>query len=135
MEISILQYLWIRILMYGNGDRWQFYISRKFNFVTLFTDIWSKTNQILGDVMTNLKELLEIFEKKQHLGYPMKLDIWHSYVKYSDLPGKVNECWKTRCLLFNGNETEIIIMYDNGDVELIRALISKALTFRLCMSI
>ena len=88
-----LQYLWIRILMYGNGDRWQFCISRKFNFVTLFTDIWSKTNQILGDVMTNLTELLEIFEKK-HLRYPMKLDIWQSYVKYSDSPGKVNECWK-----------------------------------------
>ena len=63
------------------------YISRK------FTDIWSKTNQILGDVMTKITELLEIFEKK-HLHYPMKLNIWHLYVKYSDLPDKVNECWK-----------------------------------------
>ena len=71
LEISIffpLQYLWTHVLMYGNGDRWQFYISRKFNFVTLFTDIWSKTNQILGDVMTNLTELLEIFEKKSIYG-------------------------------------------------------------------
>ena len=36
---------------------------RKFNFVTIFTDICSKTDQILGDVITNLTGLLEILKK------------------------------------------------------------------------